>query len=103
MPIESAVSSRECVSLALGHRPSSRIPIDLGGTAVTGIHITCVAALHDYYGLDVQMVRDQVLSRCEIFARSGGFVFNTVHNIQCGTPVENIAAMIDAVRQFQGS
>ncbi len=45
-------------------------------------------------------VREQVLERCEIFSRNGGFVFNAVHNIQAQTPVENIVAMIDAVREF---
>ncbi len=47
-------------------------------------------------------VREQVLRRCEIFAKDGGFVFNTIHNIQANTPVENIAAMLDAVREFNG-
>jgi hypothetical protein len=47
-------------------------------------------------------VRGQVLDRCETFARQGGFVFNSVHNIQAGTPVENIVAMFDAVHEFQG-
>jgi len=47
-------------------------------------------------------VREQVLRRCEIFAPGGGFVFNTVHNVQAGTPVENIVAMIDAVQEFNG-
>ncbi len=47
-------------------------------------------------------VREQVLRRCEIFAPGGGFVFNSIHNIQAGTPVENIAAMLDAVREFNG-
>jgi Uroporphyrinogen decarboxylase (URO-D) len=46
-------------------------------------------------------VREQVLRRCEIFARGGDFVFNSVHNIQAGTPVENIVAMIDAVHEFR--
>jgi len=50
-----------------------------------------------------EQVREEVLRRCEIFAPGGGFVFNAVHNIQCGTPVENIVAMIDAVREFNGS
>jgi hypothetical protein len=49
-----------------------------------------------------EQVREQVLRRCEIFARGGGFVFNAIHNIQAGTPVENIVAMIDAVRDFNG-
>jgi hypothetical protein len=47
-------------------------------------------------------VREQVLRRCEIFAPGGGFVFNTIHNIQAATPVENIVAMIDAVHEFNG-
>jgi len=47
-------------------------------------------------------VREQVLRRCEIFAPGGGYVFNTIHNIQAGTPVENIVAMIDAVHEFNG-
>lgn len=48
-------------------------------------------------------VREEVLRRCEIFSSGGGFVFNTVHNIQAGTPVENIVAMLDAVREFNGA
>jgi hypothetical protein len=47
-------------------------------------------------------VREQVLRRCEIFARGGGFVFNTIHNIQAGTPVANVVAMLDAVKEFNG-
>jgi len=47
-------------------------------------------------------VREQVLRRCEVFARGGGFVFNTIHNVQAATPVENIVAMLDAVREFNG-
>jgi hypothetical protein len=47
-------------------------------------------------------VRRQVLAHCEIFARDGGFVFAAVHNVQKAVPVENIVAMIDAVREFNG-
>ncbi len=47
-------------------------------------------------------VREQVMRRCEVFSAGGGFVFNSIHNIQAGTPVENIAAMIDAVAEFNG-
>jgi hypothetical protein len=49
-----------------------------------------------------EQVREQVLRRCEVFARNGGFVFNSIHNIQAQTPVENIVAMIDAVHEFNG-
>ena len=45
-------------------------------------------------------VRKQVLQRCEILGRDGGFVFNPVHNIQANTPIENIVAMFEAVKEF---
>jgi hypothetical protein len=48
-------------------------------------------------------VRTEVLRRCETFAPGGGFVFGAVHNIQARTPVENIVAMIDAVRECSGA
>jgi len=47
-------------------------------------------------------VREQVLRRCEIFAPGGGFVFNTIHNVQAETPVANLVAMLDAVHEFNG-
>ncbi len=47
-------------------------------------------------------VREEVLRRCEIFAPGGGFVFSAIHNLQAGTPVENIVAMLDAVHEFNG-
>ncbi|MAE61714.1 MAG: hypothetical protein CMJ49_10215 [Planctomycetaceae bacterium] len=49
-----------------------------------------------------QQVREQVLSRCETFAPGGGFVFNTIHNVQAKTPVANIVAMLDALAEFNG-
>ncbi len=47
-----------------------------------------------------EQVRRQTIERCEIFGAGGGFVFNTIHNIQAGTPVANIVAMFDAVKEF---
>ncbi len=47
-------------------------------------------------------VRAQVLERCEIFTKDGGFVFNAIHNVQARTPVENFIAMINAVKEFNG-
>ena len=48
-------------------------------------------------------VREQVLRRCEIFSRNGGFVFTTIHNVQARTPVKNFVALLDAVREFNGA
>ena len=49
-----------------------------------------------------EKVREEVLRLCDIFAKDGGFVFNTVHNIQANVPVKNIVAMVDAIREFNG-
>lgn len=48
-------------------------------------------------------VYQEVLERCEIFSKNGGFVFCAVHNVQANTPVANVAAMIDAVHEFNGA
>lgn len=47
-------------------------------------------------------VRTEVLKNCEIFAKDGGFVFNTVHNTQANVPIENLEAMIKALDEFKG-
>ncbi len=47
-------------------------------------------------------VEEQVLKHCEIFSMNGGFVFNTVHNIQATVPIKNIIAMLNGLRKFHG-
>lgn len=49
-----------------------------------------------------EQVREEVLERCSVFAEEGGFVFNAIHNLQAKTPVCNIAAMFEAVKEFNG-
>ncbi len=49
--------SRERLADTLNHKQPDRIPIDFGGTAVTGMHVSCVAALRDHYGLEKRPVR----------------------------------------------
>jgi len=44
-------------------------------------------------------VRNEVRERIETFSRGGGFVFNAIHNVQAGTPVENVIAMFEALRE----
>ena len=36
-----------------------------------------------------------------IFGPGGGFVFNTIHNLQARIPVENIVALYEAVRDYR--
>jgi len=45
-------------------------------------------------------VKEQVKSQCEILNKNGGFVFNTVHNIQANVPFENVIAMLDALKEL---
>ena len=47
-------------------------------------------------------VREQVKQRCEIFGKDGGYVFNAIHNIQANTPIENIVAMLEALKSYNG-
>ncbi|MEN6561320.1 MAG: uroporphyrinogen decarboxylase family protein [Acidobacteriota bacterium] len=47
-------------------------------------------------------VRAEVLERCDILGRDGGFVFNAVHNIQANVPTANIAAMFRAIQEYGG-
>jgi hypothetical protein len=45
-------------------------------------------------------VRREVRERIAIFAPGGGFVFNTIHNVQAKVPVENLRALYTAVQEF---
>lgn len=45
-------------------------------------------------------VRAQVRDRVQMLGRGGGFIFNTIHNVQAGVPVENLRAMYETVREF---
>ena len=44
-----------------------------------------------------QQVRDEVRRRIDDLAPGGGFIFNTVHNIQADVPPENVLAMYEEV------
>ena len=48
-----------------------------------------------------EQVRREVMERIRIFAPGGGFVFNTIHNVQPRTPVENLLAMYEAVQKYR--
>jgi uroporphyrinogen-III decarboxylase len=51
------MTSKERVVRALNHREPDRVPVDFGGTAVTGIHVAIVSALRDRYGLSKRPVK----------------------------------------------
>ena len=47
-----------------------------------------------------QEVKDDVRRNVEALAPGGGFVFNTVHNIQADVPPENMVAMWEALHEY---
>ncbi|MGQ9781874.1 MAG: uroporphyrinogen decarboxylase family protein [Nitrososphaeria archaeon] len=47
-----------------------------------------------------EQVGKEVRERLRIFGKGGGFVFNTVHNVQPKVPVQNLLAMYRTVREF---
>ena len=46
-----------------------------------------------------QQVKEQVRRQVGILNENGGFVFNTIHNIQANVPFENVVAMLDALKE----
>ena len=46
-------------------------------------------------------VRKQVKERIDIFGPGGGFVFNSIHNIQAGVPVENLLALYETFIEYR--
>ncbi len=48
-----------------------------------------------------QEINAEVAERMRIFGKGGGFVWNSIHNIQASTPVENLVAVYQAVAQYR--
>jgi len=46
-----------------------------------------------------QQVKEQVKRQCDILNDNGGFVFNTVHNIQANVPFANVVALLEALKE----
>lgn len=47
-----------------------------------------------------EQVKEQVKKQCEILNNNGGFVFNTIHNIQANVPFKNVVAMLEALKEL---
>ena len=46
------MNSRERINLSLNHQEPDRVPLDLGGGPVTGMHVSSVYKLRQALGLD---------------------------------------------------
>ena len=44
-------------------------------------------------------VKDEVSERIKILKENGGYVFNAIHNVQAGIPIENFVAMMEAYKE----
>lgn len=87
-------------------------PVQISATGMDPQHLKDTYGKHITFwggGVDTQQVlsfgstedvRKQVQSECKILSKDGGFVFNTVHNIQANVPVKNIVAMLDTLHNF---
>lgn len=95
--------------------------IEIGVDILNPVHITATGmepvALKRDFGRDIcfwgggvdtqgvlpngtpEQVREDVKRNVTALAPGGGYVFNTVHNIQADVPPENIMAMVEALRE----
>jgi uroporphyrinogen-III decarboxylase len=48
-----------------------------------------------------EQIKEHVRQQCGIFGKGGGFVFNSVHNIQANTPVENVVALFETINELR--
>jgi len=53
----SSMKSRERVRLALNHKETDKVPVDIGGSVVTGIHVTALDKLIKKLGLKKRIVK----------------------------------------------
>ena len=51
------MNSRERFQAVLNHKAVDRVCVDFGSTAVTGIHVSCVASLREHFGLEKRLVK----------------------------------------------
>jgi len=47
-----------------------------------------------------EQVKEQVKRQVSILNENGGFVFNTVHNIQANVPFENVVALLETLKEI---
>ncbi len=90
-------------------------PVQISATGMDPVKLKKAYGEHIVFwggGVDTQQVlsfgkpeevKEQVMRQCEILGKNGGYIFNTVHNVQANVPVENLAAMLKGVSEFNGN
>ena len=96
--------------------------IEMGIDIINPVHISATgmepAALKRDFGSDItfwgggvetqhvlpngtpEEIKEDVKKNLAALMPNGGYVFNTVHNVQPDVPAENIVAMIEAMREY---
>ena len=88
------MNSRERVLKALNHEEPDRVPFDLGGTVVTGIHATAYIALRDYLGLPA--VEPRIIDILQQLAQVDDDVMGIL-----GVDVKNVAPRASTAFEMQ--
>ncbi len=57
------MNSRERIIATLNHQPTDRLPIDFGGTVLSGAHVSVISQLRDKLGLSGAPVRVSELAQ----------------------------------------
>jgi len=95
------MTSRERILAALNHRQPDRIPIDFSAHRSFGEKLTFWGGGCDTRFMLPSSTQDNiqkhVKEQIKTLGTGGGFIFQQVHNIMADVPVENVAAMFEAV------
>ncbi len=83
------LTSRERVKRAINHEEPDRVPIDIGGTKVTGIHVDEYIEVGKYLGIDLELPR--VYDQRQMLARVDPLMMDWFHSdvIQLENPTES--------------
>lgn len=98
----SALTNRERVRIALNHEEPDRVPVDFGGSRITGIGVIACKNLLWHLGLREEIrvydLKQQLAEpSLEVISRLGSYVFAPIHNIQPDIPPEKVLAIYDTV------
>ena len=50
------MTSKQRIQASLNHKQPDKIPIDFGGSGQTGMHVSCIEQLRDYYNLEKRTI-----------------------------------------------
>jgi hypothetical protein len=72
------MNSRERVTTALNHQEPDRVPLDLGGSAVTGMHVSIVYKLRQALGLDAPGTPVKVVEPYQMLGEIGADLLEAI-------------------------